>query len=103
MPLTGASTTPLKSNMLSWQPLTNICDPLSSDLEKGCHFKAFIELIKAGIHDLVFISTFIAIVVFIYAGFKLISAGMAGNSGGLKEARGTLGKVVTGYIIILAA
>ena len=83
--------------MAVWQKLI-VCDGTTAD---PCTFESFIKLIKAGIQDLVFIATLLTVVIFIFAGIKLLTSG--GNEGALKEARSMLWKVLLGYVWILAA
>lgn len=66
-----------------------------------CTFADFVQLIKNGITDLVLFSTLIAVAVFVYAGFILLTSG--GNVSKYEQAKGMLWKVVIGYLWILAA
>ena len=85
-----------------WEPLTGFCDPLLKSTEQGaCNFVALIQLIKNGIHDLVIFSTFIVVMVFVYAGLTLLFS--RGNQNKSTEVKGMFWKVVVGYVWILAA
>ncbi|MBI2086731.1 MAG: hypothetical protein HYT69_00970 [Candidatus Zambryskibacteria bacterium] len=79
-----------------WKELI-VCDGVTVP----CTFEKFMELIKNGITDLVIISTFLAIIVFVWVGFKLMTSG--GNEKAWTDAKGMLWKVVLGYLWILAA
>lgn len=83
--------------MPGWKPLI-VCDGTKAS---PCDFEKLIELVKVLINDLVILSTLLAVVVFAYAGFKLLTAN--GNEGEVKKAIGMLQKVVWGYVWILAA
>ncbi len=86
--------------MAVWQPLV-VCDGVPGNGLPECDFATFILLIKNLITDLVVISTLIAVAVFCYAGFILLTSG--GNKSAMDKAKGMLGKVVVGYLWILAA
>lgn len=88
-----------------WEPLI-ICGVTPGPGENAaytheCGYADIFILIKHIITDLVLISTLLVVVSLVWAGFKLLTAG--GNPGALKDAIGMLGKIVTGYIVILAA
>lgn len=85
--------------MPGWKPLIICNNP--PEFPAACEFSHFMELIKNGITDLVILSTFIAVIVFVWVGIKLMTSG--GNPGAMTEAKGMLWKVVLGYIWILAA
>lgn len=75
-----------------------VCQGTTAD---PCTFGSLIALIKVGISDLVVLATLVAVIVFIFAGFKLLTSG--GNPKALSDARGMLLKVLIGYVWILAA
>jgi hypothetical protein len=66
-----------------------------------CQFADIFALIGNLITDLVLISTLLAVIAFIYAGFKLLTS--QGNPGAMKDAMAMLRKVIIGYVWILAA
>lgn len=68
---------------------------------EACNFNHLVLVGQNAIYNLVLISTLLAVVVFIFAGFKLITSG--GNSGKKDEAKKMLMKVLWGYLWILAA
>ena len=80
--------------MPGWKPLIVCGGP-------NCGFNEIILLVNNLIHDLVIISTLLAVIVFCYAGFILLTSG--GKAGALDKAKGMLFKVVIGYLWILAA
>jgi len=82
--------------MPGWKPLI-VCD----GIVKKCDFASLIELVKVLIYDLVLLSTLLAVIVFAYAGLKLLTAN--GNEGEVKKAITMLQKVAWGYVWILAA
>lgn len=90
-----------------WKPLTGFCDATSlvpfdpNSPSTRCDINAFITLIKHGIHDLVLLSTLLAVVILVYAGMLWLTSG--GNRGKHDQALGMLGAVVKGYVWILAA
>lgn len=87
-----------------WKPLTNICDPLLDPGTAGsCGIGALLELIQNGITDLVIVSTLIVVAAAFFSGFKLVTAGMRGDSGALNDAKKMFGKIATGYAVILLA
>lgn len=85
------------SNIPGWQNLI-VCQGTAND---PCTFNHIILLVKVLINNLVIISTLLAVIVMVYAGFLLITSG--GNPGAKDRAKKMLGKVVTGYIVVLAA
>jgi hypothetical protein len=66
-----------------------------------CGFSHLVLVGQHVIYNLVMISTLLAVVVFIYAGFLLMTSG--GNSGKKDEAKKMLMKVLWGYLWILVA
>ena len=66
-----------------------------------CGFGDLITLAKNVIHDLVLISTIVAVVVFMYAGFVLVTSG--GNPGAKTKAKTIFINVLKGYLLILSA
>lgn len=79
-----------------WKPLV-FCD----GVVKKCGFAELVELVRVLIHDMVLLSTLLAVGVFVYAGYILLTSG--GDPGAMKKAKGILWKVVIGYMWILAA
>ncbi len=91
--------------MAVWQDLV-ICgvtpgEGVNSAYVHECGFADLIHLIKNLITDLVLIATLLAVVAFCYAGFLLLTSN--GNKSALDKAKDILGKVVTGYVVILSA
>lgn len=82
--------------MPGWKPLI-VCD----GVEVPCTFAKLVELVQVLIHDMVLLSTLLAVGVFVYAGYILLTSG--GDSGAMTKAKGILWKVVIGYVWILAA
>ena len=82
-----------------------VCDgaPAAGSALPKCDISSVLLLIKNGMQDLVVLSTLLVVAVCVVAGMKLVTAGMSGNYGALKEARGMLTKILTGYVVILAA
>lgn len=66
-----------------------------------CTYSSLVGLLMRSINALVKYSTLLAVVVFIIAGFKLMTSG--GSEGARKEAKKMFTAVLTGYIIILVA
>jgi hypothetical protein len=66
-----------------------------------CDWAALIKLVNTLITDMIIISTLLAVAVFIYAGFLLLTSG--GNESAKTKAKDMFGKVVKGYVVILAA
>lgn len=82
-----------------WKPLI-ICEN-PPDFPGPCNFGSFMDLIRNGIHDMVVLSTFLVIALFVWVGIKLMTSG--GNVNAWTNAKEMLWKVVLGYIWILAA
>ena len=82
--------------MPGWRPLI-VCDGIVTK----CDFAHFMELIRSGIHDMVLLSTLLAVAVFCWVGVILLSS--SGNPGAATKAKGMLWKVVIGYLWILGA
>lgn len=80
-----------------WKPLI-VCEGTTAD---PCKFSHLIELVKVLITDLVILSTFILVMLLVWVGIKLLTSG--GNPSAMTDAKKMLGKVVLGYIWILAA
>ncbi len=80
-----------------WKPLV-FCEGTTAD---PCEFPELVELVKVIITDLVIISTLIAVIVFIYAGFKLMTS--RGNSSAMEDVKKMLWSIVIGYLWILGA
>lgn len=80
-----------------WKPLI-VCQGTK---ESPCTYESLIELVKVLIHDMVVISTLLAVITFIWVGIKLLGSG--GNESAMTEAKKMLWKVVIGYLWILAA
>src|SRR3989344_6458441 len=74
-----------------------ICD----GVDEPYTYRHLIELVVVLINNLVLISTLLAVMVFIWAGIKLMSSG--GNESAMKEAKTMFTKVLIGYLWILAA
>lgn len=53
------------------------------------------------ITDLIFLSTFVAVALFIFIGIKLLTSG--GNEKAMSDAKSMFFKLVVGYLIILGA
>ena len=89
--------------MPGWKPLIGFCDPLLKVGESGtrCDFNAFITLIKHGIHDMGLISTLVVVALLCYVGFEFLTS--RGNVSAWINAKKRLGKVIFGYIWVLAA
>lgn len=66
-----------------------------------CDYASLIKLFKVLFQDLVVLSTFICILAFIFAGFKLLTS--AGNSSKLTEVRKMMTSILIGYVCILGA
>jgi hypothetical protein len=67
----------------------------------NCTFADLIILARNFIDVLVYFSTFLAVIGFIYAGFKLVTS--EGDVGALKEAKRIFTMVATGFAIVLSA
>lgn len=83
--------------MPGWKPLI-VCEGTSTD---PCTYKDLVELARVVVHDLVILSTFLAVIVFAYAGYILLFSG--GKVGEFEKAKGMFTKVALGYLWILAA
>jgi hypothetical protein len=87
-----------------WQPLI-VCDPAPAadaiGAARDCDWEALITLVRVLINNMVILSTLMAVIVFCYAGFILLTSG--GKPGALDRAKGMFWKVIVGYVWILAA
>lgn len=83
--------------MPGWKDLI-VCQGTKED---PCTFESFMDLIRAGIHDLVILSTFLVVILLVWVGIKLLTSG--GNEKAWTESKAMLWKVVLGYMWILAA
>ena len=83
-----------------WQPLI-VCDGVPGNNLPVCDYNSLFVLAKALITDLVILSTFLAVAVFAYAGFMMIMS--RGSETEYKKAVAMFGKVMWGYVWILAA
>lgn len=95
-------------NMLAdvWKSLvvcgiTDKTDPNYAQFGHMCGFPDLLILASNAITDLIVISTFVAIAVFIWAGIMLLTSG--GSKGKLDQAKKMFTTVLKGYIIILVA
>lgn len=66
-----------------------------------CTFEKLVELVRVLITDLVYLSTFLTVAAFAYAGYILLTSG--GNTSARDRAKGIFLKVLIGYLWILAA
>ncbi|MEK7227441.1 MAG: hypothetical protein AAB641_00940 [Patescibacteria group bacterium] len=66
-----------------------------------CTFEKLVELVEVIITDLVYLSTFLAVAAFAYAGYILLTSG--GNTSARDRAKSIFLKVLIGYVWILAA
>ena len=82
--------------MPGWQNLI-VCDGVT----EPCEYRHLIELARVLINDLFILSTFLAVAVFAYAGFKMLMS--RGSETEYKKAVTMFGKVAWGYVWILAA
>lgn len=78
-------------------------DGVAKGYDHLCQFSDLIRLANNFIQDLVVIATLVTTIVFLVAGFKLLTASFTGNVGALKDAQRMFKNVVIGYVIILAA
>lgn len=92
---------------LGWKPLI-VCNksPINenaviTDPHSVCEFNHFIILMQNIIHDLIILSTFLAVAAFMWAGFKLMTSG--GDVGAKTAAKHAATSVAKGYFVILAA
>ncbi len=74
-----------------------VCDGVN----EPCTYAHLFELARVLISDLVILSTFLAVAVFAYAGFKMLMS--RGSEQEYKKAVTMFGKVMWGYVWILAA
>ncbi|MEK7176892.1 MAG: pilin [Patescibacteria group bacterium] len=74
-----------------------VCDGVTEE----CTFDHLIELAQNVITALVLLSTFVAVLAFIYSGFLLMTSG--GSESRKTQAKGIFTKVLIGYLWILAA
>lgn len=74
-----------------------VCD----GVKVACTFDKLIELVKVLINDLVILSTVLATMAVVYAGFMLVTSG--GDTGKIKSAKAILMKILIGYLWILGA
>ena len=93
--------------MAVWQDLI-VCaqfdpDGISKGYDHLCQFGDLVRLANNFIQDLVIVATLVTTIVFLIAGFNLITASITGNVGALKNAQKMFKNVITGYIVILAA
>lgn len=91
-----------------WQPLVicgktpiNATDISLTNPHAQCTFNHLMLLANHLITDLIVLSTFLAVAVFVFVGIKLLTSG--GNEGAMKDAKAMLMKVVIGYLWILGA
>ena len=82
--------------MLGWKSLI-VCD----GVEIECTYKSLVDLVIVLIHDMVVISTLLAVITFIWVGIKLLGSG--GNESAMTDAKKMLWNVVIGYLWILGA
>ncbi len=75
-----------------------VCDGGWSD---KCTFADLVELIRVLFNDAVLLSTLVVVILFIYAGFILLTSG--GNTAKWTQAKGILWNILLGYIWILVA
>ena len=67
----------------------------------GCTFEHLILLANNLIHNLILLSTLLAVISFAYAGIILLTSG--GNPGAKTQAKAIFKKVLIGYLWILSA
>ena len=84
-------------DIVGWQPLI-VCGQTGGT---PCEFEHLIILAKHLIHDLVILSTFLAMAAFVYAGYILLTSW--GNPGAKAKAKNVFTKVLIGYLWILGA
>lgn len=75
--------------------------PCGGPTEKSCGFQDLIKLAQNIIKFLIYIGSFIAAIVFMWAGFKLILN--PADPGARKEALGMFVKVFWGFVMMLGA
>lgn len=83
--------------MPGWKTLI-VCDGTKGS---ECTFGSLVTLAQNLITDLILISTFLATIAFVYAGFLLLTSG--GNESKKTDAKTVFTKVLIGYLWILAA
>jgi hypothetical protein len=66
-----------------------------------CDYNDLIRLAQIVINNLIVIATVLATIAFVWIGFKLLTSG--GNPGAKDEAKKMAGKVLLGFVWILAA
>lgn len=66
-----------------------------------CNFCTFAEMVNNIVQWLVAILTLVAVMLMVYAGFKLVTS--AGDTSAVQEAKKLLTNVIIGFVIILAA
>ena len=85
--------------MKIWQPLIICNNP--PEFPNACDFQSLILLVNNLITDLIIISTLLATVGFVYAGFRLLTSG--GNEEAMKSAKNTAWNIGKGFFFILIA
>ncbi len=83
--------------MPGWEKLI-VCE--GTDVSP-CNFPALVRLVHAVINDLFLLSTLIAVLVFVYAGFKLLTS--RGNVKAKEDAKHAMMSLLKGYGTILIA
>jgi uncharacterized membrane protein len=79
-----------------------VCDvPGGQGNLPDCDYYALIHLFKVLMQDLVVLSTFICIIAFCFAGFKLLTSG--GNTNSMSEVKHMLTSILIGYVCIIGA
>ena len=73
----------------------------AEDVNSQCGFCDLVTLAQQSISFAVYFTVFVATLLFMFAGFKYITAG--GDSGKISEATAVFGKVVVGLVIVLVA
>lgn len=90
--------------MAIWQDLIvcKMTDQLADGKFKDpCGFEDLIELSKNLFTNLVVLATFFTVIMFMYAGFKLLTSG--GSPSGKQKAKDIFSSVLIGYLWILGA
>lgn len=85
-------------DIAGWKPLI-VCGTATTP--SPCEFEHLILLARHLIHDLVILSTFLAMVAFVYAGYVLLTS--QGNPGALTKAKHVFTSVLIGYLVVLGA
>jgi len=80
-----------------WKPMI-LC---GNSAKPECDFYDLIEVAKAVISNLIVISAVLALVAFVWIGFKLMTS--QGNPGAMEEAKKMAWKVLWGFIWVLGA